>query len=152
MSSNFNRSLAIGKRGEDALLLSWPGLEKLDGRRSDFRVTETGELLELKSDQYSMADTENFFIERWGNFDRKTNGGPWQAVDHGSTLWVYMYAKDRIAFIFHTPSLVAFLDEHLHLYEERQIKNTSWLTVGYKVPRSALKHLYTERDLNVTTK
>lgn len=133
------------------LLKYWPGLEKLDGRKSDFRVIETGELLELKSDQYNMFNTDNFFIERFSNFDKKSPGGPWQALEHGSNIWVYMYRPNKVIFIFNTPALVAFLDQHLTEYKECLVKNTSWITVGYKVPRAALTHLYTERHLDVNT-
>lgn len=148
MRHNFAKSKLIGQKGEELFMKLYPvPLEHLDGRKGDFRVVSTGELLELKSDSYDIAKTANFFMERFSNFDRKTDGGPWQSLEHGADLWVYWYTTNLRAFVFNTKELVEFLDENLHKYQERLVQNERHTTVGYKVPRSELAHLYIEKDL-----
>ncbi len=143
----FSVSLKKGKDGEYKLLEHWPDLEKLDGRRSDFRVKSTGQLLELKSDQYDMAKTENFFIELWSDSAKLKPGGPMQAMKHDSELWVYMFVKNDRAFIFKTNELVDWILKNAHLYKRIQIVNKSWITTGIKVPRDVLYDIYTILEL-----
>ncbi len=128
------------------MLESWPGLIKLDGRKADF-VTPEGELLELKSDQYDMSKTANFFIELLSDLEKGKSGGPAQALTHGSVLWCYLYVKNRTMFTFQTKPLADWVHEHSYKYSQICIPNRSWITVGIKVPRTDLQHLYTERIL-----
>lgn len=145
MIHDFKTSLAKGAAGEVLLMEAWPGLERLDGRKSDFLVLATGEQLELKSDQYDMDKTENFFIEVWSDRERLKVGGPRQALSHGSSIWVYMFPKNRTMFVFDTGALVSWLAENVAVYPLINIPNRTWITAGIKVPREVLKHLYQQR-------
>lgn len=144
---SFKNSLAKGKAGEALFLAAWPDLEQLDGRRSDFRHKVTGDTYELKSDQYDMAKTENFFIELWSNAERLKPGGPLQALKHESDFWCYMFVKNKVIFEFHTNELVDWVLQNAHKYGRIAIPNKSWTTTGMKVPRTALTHLYTRFNL-----
>lgn len=141
---NFKSSLAKGKVGEALLLEAMPELVPLNGRRSDFIHSVTEELYELKSDQYDMRNTENFFIETWSDLDKKKRGGPWQALEHNSKYWIYMFVKNRTLFVFNTAELVNHLDGTIDNYDNINIPNIAWTTQGIKVPRTYLWHLHTE--------
>ena len=151
MTHSFKKSLEIGKAGEAALQKLWPDLVQLPGRHSDFFLQSTGETVEVKTDSYSMSATANFFIELMRDVERERIGGPAQSLIHGSSLWVYWFIKDKVAFIFETRDLVAWLKENHMKYPQRNIKNNGWTTVGILVPREDLKALYTRRELHETT-
>ncbi len=142
---SFAKSLAIGKAGEALLLELWPELVPTDGRRGDF-LLPSGDKMEVKSDNYDHTEFGNFFMERWSDFDRKKPGGPWQALEHGAPRFFYWFPKARIGYIFHTSELVELLEHLEHTFEPKLIQNTSWLTVGYKVPRGLLKTIYIKKE------
>lgn len=137
---NFARSLEAGKRGEELFASLHPKLKRTDGRRGDF-ITPNGNIVELKTDYYSMAHTENFFLERWSDKAAKKPGGPWQALEHGVKKFVYFYVKDLVTFAFDAQKLVDFLDQTLHNYRTCSIQNEGWTTEGVLVPRNAITHL-----------
>lgn len=143
---NFNDSLKKGKLGERWLFENWPhpGLEVLDGRKSDFIDIRTGKKLELKTDSYNMYNTPNFFIEMWSDVDKLKPGGPNQALLHGSDIWVYLFINNNTYFIFDTQKLVDYIKENSHKYTVVTVNNRSWTTTGYKVPREDVAHLYEE--------
>lgn len=143
----FAASLAKGAKGEHALLKLWPDLEKLDGRRSDFKLKSTGETLELKTDSYDMRVTPNFFIERWSDEAKKKPGGPWQASSHSSKYWVYYFPCNNTLFIFDTEELSKALEPIIENLTPVSIPNKSWVTIGYRVPREMLMHLCIERRI-----
>lgn len=140
---HFGSSLAKGKRGEDLLSELWPELQRLDGRKGDF--TWNGIKVELKTDSYDMAKTKNFFLEVWSDVDKGKPGGPWQALQHGAELFCYFYSNNLTMYIFDTQALVYYLDGlPKDYYQSVKVPNRTWTTVGYKVPREDLKHLYLE--------
>ncbi len=143
---NFNASLQKGKLGEKWLFEHWPhpGLEVLDGRKSDFIDIRTRRRVELKTDSYDMNNTGNFFIEQWSDVDKMKPGGPQQALLHNSELWVYLFIQNKTYFVFETQELVDFMKENAHKYPLVTINNRSWTTVGLKVPRADVAHLYEE--------
>lgn len=143
---SFAKSLAKGKLGEDLLNEVWPTLRRLDGRKADFVDTISGLRIELKSDSYNMEKTPNFFIEIWSDIDRHKVGGPWQALEHGSDLWIYMFQANRTMFIFEVATLVATLEKLVDEYPRIEIPNKSWTTIGVKVPRERLSHIYEKRE------
>lgn len=149
MIHNFKKSLAIGHAGEEALLLLIPELTRLDGRKADFINEQTGETYELKTDSYDIGKTPNFFIETASDAAKGTPGGPFQALEHGSKYWLYMYSKNKVLFTFETLSLVQWLEANAN-YPLIRIPNLTWTTLGMKVPREHLKHLYTERRFEQT--
>lgn len=148
MSHNFKVSLKKGKDGELMLQEYWPDLEPLDGRRSDFKLKSTGQLLELKSDQYNMADTENFFIELWSDGAKLKPGGPMQAMKHDSELWVYFFVANKTVFIFKTTELVEWILLHSYKYKRVAVLNRTYKTIGIKVPRDVLSLLYIKKEYN----
>lgn len=145
MKHDFKTSLAKGQQGEQLLMSLWPDLIKLDGFRSDFRLKSTGQFVELKSDQYDMQATPNFFIELWSDYDKKKRGGPYQALEHNSELWCYFFPKNKTLFVFDTRKLVSYLNkcEALPLVP---IYNKGWVTMGAKISRKALEGLYEIRQ------
>lgn len=143
----FTDSLRVGKAGECLLLEYAPTLIQLGGRKSDFQCSITGELYELKSDSYDMNKTANFFIEWISNENKGSVGGPMQALEHGSKYWMYMFPKNKALFIFETAPLVEALGAIVNNLTIVSIPNKGYNTLGYKVPRELLKHLYIELEL-----
>ncbi len=143
---SFKASLAKGQAGEELLLKLWPGLKRLDGRKHDF-ITDDGVTLELKTDSYSTEKTKNFFMELVSNVQSMKPGGPAQALKNGTQLWVYMYPASNVFYIFSTSELVAELNKILYTEELAPclIRNKTWTTIGVKVPRKLLEHIYTEK-------
>jgi len=138
---NFRSSLAIGKAGEAIFANHFPMLTPLNGRKSDFIDQVSKELWELKTDSYDMAKTKNFFIEHYSDIERGKLGGIWQSATHGTTYWCYMFSKNETLFVFILEDLVAFMEKTLLNYEIREIKNKTWVTTGFLVPREAVQHL-----------
>lgn len=145
MRHNFRSSLAVGQLGEEWLMSVWPELERLDGRKSDFKLPD-GTLVEVKTDSYPMSKTANFFMERYSNMYKSTPGGPWQALEHNSTLFVYVFSKDKAVFVFDTKKLVEALEPIILKLTPKVVKNANWETMGYAVPRELVKHLYTKKE------
>lgn len=146
MYHSFKGSLAKGQKGEELLLEVWPGLTRLDGRKHDF-VTEDGETLELKTDSYSVDKTQNFFIELVSSIQGFKVGGPAQALKNGTTYWVYLYSTSKVMYVFETEKLVKEINKLLltERVELCLIPNRTWTTIGAKIPRRLLSHIYTER-------
>lgn len=138
---HFGDSLKKGQAGELLFLQMMPNLVRLDGKKSDFKSPETGLLYELKSDQYNMNATENYFIERFRNDNNMTNGGPWQSVDHGTDKFVYMFVPNQVAHIFDVKKLVKELELVLPRLKQKLIRNPGYNTIGYAVPRKWLAHI-----------
>ncbi len=146
---SFKSSLAKGQKGEELLLKVWPGLTRLDGRKHDF-VDAAGLTYELKTDSYTTEKTANFFIELVSNIQNMKVGGPKQALNNGTTFWIYMYPASNVLYVFNTQELV---DEMNKLLVSEQlalslIPNRGYSTVGVKVPRKLLAHIYTEKRFN----
>lgn len=147
---SFKASLSRGQVGEILYMNAHNGkLEQLDGFKSDFKVIETGELVELKTDYYSMEKTPNFFFERFSDVDKKKPGGPHQAILNGSSLFVYFYVKDLVFFEFNTEKLIKVLDELIPSLRPTDVKNTSYVTRGYLVPRAKIIDIAVERKIKL---
>lgn len=141
----FHDSLKVGKAGEAALQKLWPELTPLGGKGSDF-ILPDGTRVEVKSDSYDMNATGNMFIELLSDLDRVKVGGPRQAALHGSTLWVYWFPKNKVAYVFKTEDMVQWLRDNENFYAPIYIKNIRWTTVGIKVPRVTLRHMAEIKD------
>ena len=112
-------------------------LLKTKGHHSgDFKVVSTGKQLELKSDQYHKTD--NFFIERWSNKDEQKPGGPWQARRHGTDYFIYWFPHQNEIYLFDVELMIEALDIIIPTLKPVDIKNISYTTQGYKVPKSHL--------------
>jgi hypothetical protein len=143
MAFDFKSQLAIGKVGEENFAKAYPKATRTDGRKGDF-LTPNGDLVELKVDSYSPDRSLNFFMERYGNIERKSAGGPWQAFEGQVRYFVYAYASESKYYWFETIMLVQFLNEHINCFSSMHVKNTSWTGQGLLVPRTAVTHLTIE--------
>jgi hypothetical protein len=125
-------------------------IEKLDGFKSDFRCLETGQGIEIKTDYWAMSNTVNFFMEHYSDKNKQTPGGPYQALANGSNIFVYFYIKDMTFFKFETPKLVDALNDIIKTIPPTDVKNSTYVTQGYRVPRHLLKDIYTIHKLKVS--
>ena len=98
-----------------------------------------GERVELKADSYDPNRTPNLFMERWSDVDRKKPGGPWRALENGANIFCYWFVMgDYFLECRNLPGLVKFLDEEILTAKKVSVKNKTWTTVGYLVPRDRL--------------
>lgn len=138
-TTNFHADLKRGNIGEELVASMWPELVRTDGRRGDFHLGTNR--LEVKTESRALKDTENFFIERYSDFDKKSPGGPFQALEHGTLLYAHFFIKDLTIFLFFTQALAAYLKDR----DESQlifIQNPRYRTAGYKISRAELAHLF----------
>lgn len=135
----FKDQLSVGASGEELFHSLYPKLEKADGIKFDFKYKN--KTVELKTDTYSMLKTPNFFMERYSDVERATNGGPWRAAHDNVDYFVYMYVQQRKCFWFDSKKLVEFLDVYCKNKSMINIPNKTWTTAGYLVPRTAVSKL-----------
>ena len=133
---DFKESLKAGQSGEELFDLAHSEFKRTNGRQGDFINTKTGEKLELKTDSYDLNHTPNVFIERWSDRGKEKPGGPWQAYEHGCSIYAYYFKKNGIVFYYDIPKLIDILEskKRSHVW----IKNKGWITSGYKVKREEL--------------
>ena len=148
---SFKEQIAVGDEGQRLFLKNYhTPITEYVPHAADFQVVSTGQLVELKTDTYSMAKTPNFFIERWSDIGSKKPGSVWQSVEKGVTIFCYMFLNDRTYFEFvDLPALVSRLDTLTDGAYLMAIKNRGWTTGGYRVKRSDLKDLYTQYTFEV---
>ncbi len=137
---NFNSSLEKGKEGEALFASYFPHLIRLSGYQSDFINPRTGATYELKNDRRSTIATTNIFLETISNRDKGTPGGAYQANKIGTDYFVYMFA-DKVALIFSTKRLAAWVKANEAKYKHINIYNNTHVTVGIIVPRIDLKRI-----------
>ncbi len=92
-----------------------------------------------------MRKTSNFFMEYMSDALKGKFGGPYQSREHGVKWYVYMYPANRTYFIFEVDKLIEALDPIIKKLTPVEINNRSWVTLGFKIPRELLKHVYIER-------
>ena len=129
----------IGKIGEQLFQETYPEAIKTDGRVEDFILN--GEKIEIKTDNYSMNKTENFFFEFVGNDTKMNPGGPWRAAQDNIKWFVYLFIHDKKFFWFDSKKLCAFLDKKIVGMKPKSIKNKGYNTLGYTILREDVKHL-----------
>lgn len=88
-----------------------------------------------------MDRTPNFFMESVGSISSGKPGGPWRAALDDVDYFVYMFIKQKKCFWFNSKELAEFLDGYCANLKPVSIQNKTWTTLGYLVPRSAVKHL-----------
>lgn len=148
MTFKFKTQLSVGDSGEKLFLEHYPKkIQLYTGREYDFDCLETGRKLELKTDTYPMIKTPNFFMERYSDSDKKSNGGPWRAAADSVDDFFYMFVSDRVWFHFANP--VALVEKLDKIIKDKKLKpmsvmNIKWRTVGYKILRSDVSDLYEE--------
>ena len=129
----------VGDKGETLFLQYYPNYKKGDGFIADFLLGE--QKIELKTDTWSMEDTENFFMEYISDIKRGNPGGPFRAREEGVDVYVYFYIKNKTFYWFDVVSLTDFLYEYIKDKKYKTVKNKAWITSGYTVPRSTIEHL-----------
>lgn len=137
MSRNFQADLQKGLLGQQLFAKLFAGASHIDGKRGDLSCN--GEKVELKVDFYSMLRTPNFFMERYSSLDVLSPGGPWQAKAHGCPWFVYFFATELHGFVWQTEALVAQLEKIEGKLKPFNVQNKNWVTMGYRVPRGALR-------------
>lgn len=149
MTWDFSKQLKVGRAGERLLLKHWPlPVRKHETLKGPDFVDSTGAIIELKTDTYDMAKTENIFAERYSDMDRLSPGGPWQAHAKGVTVFVYLYATNKRWLVFRDlPALLKRLEVLIEGRPGVQIPNRGFVTLGHKVRRADLAGLYTEEAL-----
>lgn len=151
---SFQSSLRTGAIGETLFYQAHCGdLKRIDGMKGDFEFLHgprMGEKLELKTDFYDLNKTPNFFFERWSDRDAKTPGGPWQSLQHGCRWFSYFFVSNFIHFDFETLKLVSVLETIIPTMKPVQVRNSGWITEGYRVPREMLVDIATPVELVVS--
>ena len=140
MSRNFQKDLQRGLAGQQAFAKLFANVRHTDGKRGD--LTINGAKIELKVDFYDMEKTPNFFIERYSSKETFSPGGPWQAATHECDYFVYMFMMQMTGFVFEVPDIVKQLEAMEKQLKPVEVRNKSWTTLGFRVPRQALKPLF----------
>lgn len=136
---NFQKQLNLGKNGENLFIQKynfWYSPKKGDGNNIDL-ILNNGKTVELKTDYYKIDATQNFFMERYGNLEKKTDGGPWKAQKAKIDYFVYLYLLDKTFYWFTTDRLVEKLNILIkkNKLKMKFIDNEAWTTAGYLIDR-----------------
>lgn len=139
-SADFKKDLKKGQASEHDFLMKYQKhLTHTDGRRGDFEINKTGEVLELKTDYYDPEATPNFFIELYSY--KEEPGGPFQSKLHGAKYYAYWYPNGDQLFLFNVDQLVKRMKKIMPNLDKKFIKNKSYTTTGYLVERELLLDL-----------
>ena len=145
---DFKEQLAKGDRGEHFFIHHYHSpIIKYRYHTADFLDWE-GNLLELKSDFYSLKDTEFFFMEKYSDVDSRKLGGPWQAHKNGVDKFIYQFVRDGVYFEF--SDMEALLERLRELTAGKRliyIKNKGWRGAGFKIKITDLEDLYEDHRL-----
>lgn len=141
MSANFKTDLKRGAAGEERIQAMFPKWTRKDGRKEDF-VTEQGELVEVKTESRTTAQTPNVALETESSPGKP--GAIQRAVDDGVSLVVYIFADDKV-FFYDAVKLLKFMNSP-HNYREVKIQNRTYQTTIIVVPRADLKDVQVERE------
>lgn len=148
---DFKTQLRVGDEGERWLLENYhEPLTPFEGRAYDF-VDQHGRPLELKTESRSLEDTPNFFIERWSDMDAQKPGGPWQSIEKGVQVLVYLFYPSQTYFVFDSLPLVIKNIEDRKL-TPKVIFNRGYRAAGYVVKRDTLAHLCVRHEHPSTSK
>ena len=147
---NFKAQMAVGDKGEKAFRECYPELVpvKSKEREVDFHLKD-GKTVELKTDDYDMAATENFFMEVSSHGKL---GGPYRAKQDDVHFFVYYFIKNKTFFWFNTNILCNKLDDIIpsKKYKIKSIKNrggqNTWCAEGYAIPRSEFDDILIRKD------
>ncbi len=139
---DFQEQMALGDKGEQDFLKYYKGAKKSPVRAHDFDFQ--GKKVELKTDYYKFEDTNNFFIERYSDYDKLKDGSVWQS-EH-CDFFVYYFIHEKIFFWFDTKTLKTFLDGYIKDKSYIIIKNRAWNALGYKIPRNICDKFVIRKD------
>lgn len=144
----FSNSLKEGQKGEDLFYeINHDILNREDGFKYDFSFKSSGKKIELKSDYYDSTRTENFFLERYSDFDKKIDGGAWQSLKNNVDYYCYFYIKNKELYVFDVKKLVEFLERICSEKDLIFIPNKNYRTAGYKINRDYLSSIVIQRKI-----
>ncbi len=103
--------------------------------------------VEIKTDTYSLKETENFFFEKIANDKTFTLGGPWRAKQDRVDYFVYFFLQDKVFYWFKTSELCARLEKILKECKKVSLLNRNHRTIGFLVKRELLKDIYKEEKM-----
>ena len=142
-----------GKLGEELFAkhfkLNGEELKDSGVREYDF-TTASGLKVELKTDMYI---SDNFFIEYYSVEVSKKPGSVWQSRNHGVDVFIYWFPNSKDCYIFSDVEAVCtYLESYIHSMNLTPIPvhNKGYTATGFKIPKSALAHLCTRVELDVT--
>ncbi len=143
----FSKQLKVGDLGENLFLESYNELNprKSNVREIDFTI-DGNKKVELKSDAHSIS-IGNFFIERYGNIDKKADGSIWRSYNDGLDFFVYCFLPEKTFFWFEVPAFKNYMDKNRDKFEQKIIKNTTWSAMGYLLPQTKVQHLVIRKDI-----
>lgn len=145
----FKEQLSLGQKGEDLFIKSYPYLQPVKGNGStNDIILNDGSTIEIKTDFYSMLKTGNMFIERFGNLEKKIDGGPWKALKDKNDFFVYLFYPDKTFFWFNTKRLVEYLNIEIKKgsVKSKLVRNQNYTTQGFAIEREKLFHLLFKLD------
>jgi hypothetical protein len=146
----FKKQLGSGKVGED-LLLEYYHMPVIlsEDLKYDLRCVHTGHKIEVKTDYYDISRTPFFFFERHSKTAGGGPGGPWRAKQDRIPLFVYLFIKNHRYFVLKDiTKMLKVVDKWIEKEDVQPIliKNTGWVTAGYKVPRDLVQAFWTEYE------
>mgnify|MGYP001619550197 CR=1 FL=1 len=147
---NFNKDLKRGQIGEsifENLFSNFVAKSKVYAH--DFVFTESakelcGKTIEIKTDSYDPNKTGNFFMERFSDSEKETDGGPWRAKGDRVFWYVYVFLANKTMYVFEIDRLIARLDELCKWLRLSTVKGEGYnpfLTKGYKIPIKDIEDL-----------
>lgn len=113
----------------------------------DFRTVEGNDKIELKTDDWAMEKTKNFFWERFSDFHKETPGGPWRARLNRVDRFCYYFIRNGVYYEWTDVGLLCkTLQKHIDKQKSGPIliRNKAWYTAGYAFPRELVLDLATE--------
>lgn len=144
---DFKTQMAIGDIGENHFCTRYADLapKKSVERAVDFHLAD-GRSVELKTDDYPMDSTANFFMEITSHGKL---GGPYRAQQDNIDLFVYYFLKNQTFFWFETKTLCPRLDTLIksNRYKIKIIKNKGWSAEGYAIPRAEFESVLLKKDV-----
>ena len=145
-SYNFNRDLAIGKKGELFFINTYKDTFKLsDTFKYDLFHVKKNLTVEVKSDQYKY-DTGNIYIEVYSDIETKKPGGLLRAYRDNVDKFYYLFINQMYWLEFNVKETYEYIQSFestpLALPGSSHGPGGCWTTAGYPFPINKLEHLY----------
>lgn len=143
---DFDEQMELGDLGEKLFKEEYKSISPVKSEDLNYDFNTSEGTVELKTDSYCMHRTKNFFMEKFSDNNNKNLGGPWRAFSHNVDYFVYLFVEQNTYFWFEPEKLCLFLDDYIKDLSYINVKNKGWTTVGYKIPREALKNVWIKKD------
>ena len=144
MTADFKKDLKRGQAGEERVAKLFPKWSRSDGRKEDF-ITDKGELVEVKTEGRSTAQTPNVALELESSTGRR--GAIQRAVDDGISLVLYLFS-DGEYFVYDAVRLLQFMKLNENEYRQVKIKNKTYETTVLIVPRKDLEEVEIDYEVS----